>query len=161
MAKAGQMASAPKEMPATMACGAEPPSPRTVGSGKAATSTVATPPPPRSNRPGRAASRKARAVVMCARPTPASAEVITQRSVASSAARALIVWVNESNPTSCRAAAHVQPPINRVGAAAEDSRPHQGAAFVTASRLVAPGDAGLGMQPDSELGFDPVGDFSG
>jgi hypothetical protein len=59
-------------------------------------------------------------------PVPARASVMTHRSVASRAARALIVLTTGLNEPGCSLAATVQPPISSTGAAAADTTPHHG-----------------------------------
>src|SRR3712207_7085519 len=54
-------------------------------------------------------------------PVPASAAVITHRSAAPTAASALMVSRTGSKPPGCSAAASVHPPINRTGAAADET----------------------------------------
>ncbi len=87
---------------------------------------VATPPKPSDARALRLTGLSAIAVARWQTPTPHNASDITQLSVASRPASALIDWTNGSKPTGCRAAAKVHPPISKTGAAPDDSDPHHG-----------------------------------
>ena len=113
-----------KPIAAQKVCGSEPPPP--AGSGFAATSTVATPPVIRMSRPAKAAGLSASPVRTWQAPTPASASVITHRSVAPCAARELIVSATGLKERGCSAAATVQPPTSSTGATADETTPHHG-----------------------------------
>ncbi len=78
------------------------------------------------SRPAGAAGLSASPVVTWQAPTPASAAVITHRSVAPSAASALIVSATALKEPGCSRAATVQPPASNTGAAAEETTPHHG-----------------------------------
>ena len=128
-APTGQVARATKPTPAQNVCGTEPPP--AAGSGFAAASTVATPPVSTMIRPGAAAGLSASPVITKQAPTPTSASVITHRSAAPCAARALMVWATALNEPGCSAAATVHPPISSTGAAADETTPHHGTARTT------------------------------
>jgi hypothetical protein len=57
---------------------------------------------------------------------PANTDVISHRSVAPSAASALMVWLSGSKPAGWRADAAVPPPISSTGAVPDDSSAHHG-----------------------------------
>jgi hypothetical protein len=59
-------------------------------------------------------------------PRPASAEVMTHRSVAPRAAKALMVSRTASYPGGCRVSAIVQPPMSSTGAATADAMAQRG-----------------------------------
>jgi hypothetical protein len=88
---AGQAAIAASPAAAVSACRSEPPPP--AGSGLAATSRPAAPPVTRISRPATVAGRSARPVAISHAPAAANASVITHRSAAPRAARALTVLV--------------------------------------------------------------------
>lgn len=122
-ARAGHNDSAGKMIAAMAMCAVESP---VSGCGNAASKIVAAPPVVNSRRPATAAGRSPAAVITWHSPTPASAVVMIQRSVAPRAASALIVWLTGSKPPGCRAAASCQPPISSNGANVADSTAHRG-----------------------------------
>jgi len=117
-----------KPIVAQNACAREP---LPAGSGFAATSTPAIPPAIRMSRPGAAAGLSARPVTTSQTPTASSTSVITHRSAAPSAARALMVLATALNERGCSLAATVHPPTKSTGAAAEETTPHQGTTRTT------------------------------
>jgi len=124
----GQAVRAMKPIVAQNACAREP---LPAGSGFAATSTPAIPPAIRMSRPGAAAGLSARPVTTSQTPTASSTSVITHRSAAPSAARALMVLATALNERGCSLAATVHPPARSTGAAAEETTPHQGTTRTT------------------------------
>jgi hypothetical protein len=121
---AGQAVRAMKPAVAQNACGSEPPP--LAGSGFAATSMPATPPAISMSRPAEVAGLNASPVKTSQAPTPRSATVITHRSVAPCAARALMVLATASKEPGWSPAATVHPPTNSMGATADESTPHHG-----------------------------------
>ncbi len=107
---------------AQTACASEPPA----CSGFAATSMPAMPPAIKISRPGEAAGRSASPVMTSKPPTTAKVSVITHRSAAPTAARALTVPAAASKEPGCSAAATVHPANSSTGAAADETTPHHG-----------------------------------
>jgi hypothetical protein len=83
-------------------------------------------PTARISRPAGPAGRSAIPVTMEQSPTKARVSVITQRSAAPTAASTLIVSATGSTGRGCSRAAAVHPPTSSTGAAADETRPHQG-----------------------------------
>ena len=59
------------------------------------------------------------------------ASVMTHRSAAPPAARALIVWDTESNEPGCSAAPTIHPQASSTGATAAETAPHHGTPCTT------------------------------
>ncbi len=132
----GHVTRAAKPTPAQHACVSEPPA----CSGLAATSTPARPPAIRMRRPGAAADRSASPVTTSQAPAAANATVITHRSVAPTAARALTVPAAALNGRGCTVAAIVHPATSSSGAASAETTPSQG----TPRSSFPPGVGGAG-----------------
>jgi hypothetical protein len=78
------------------------------------------------SRPGAAAGRSASPVTTSQAPAAANASVITHRSAAPTAARALTVPATVLNERGCSVAAIVQPATSSSGAASAETTPSQG-----------------------------------
>ena len=128
-AAAGQATRAAKPTPAQNAWLSEPPA----CSGFAATSTPAAPPTIRISRPGGPAGRSASPVMTSQAPANANASVITHRSAAPTAARALTVPLAASKDRGCSRAATVPPATSSSGAAADETTPHHGTPHAAAT----------------------------
>jgi hypothetical protein len=71
-------------------------------------------------------------------PRPASAEVITHRSVAPRAAKALMVSRTALYPAGCRVSAIVQPPMSNTGAATAEATAQRGIRFISEAYVGPP-----------------------